>query len=115
MLAVDWLGLVLTAGVTALLLPGRYRLLRALAAMLIAEAGRLAVSLVSGSAIFSVTVAGALTRLQTDGPAHPLAQIAGLASGAAIALFFSRRIARDVLIYAAIAGGAILFFRGWGA
>ncbi|HWI52510.1 MAG TPA: hypothetical protein VNT01_10265 [Symbiobacteriaceae bacterium] len=114
MLAVDWLGMALTVGVTALLLPGRFRLLRALLAMLIAEAGRTVVSFLAGGAILSLTAAGAFTRVEAAGAGYPLLQAAGMAAAAVIAVLLSRRVARDVLLYAALAGGAILFLRGWG-
>ncbi|HYF93454.1 MAG TPA: hypothetical protein VD969_14675 [Symbiobacteriaceae bacterium] len=113
MLAVDWLGLGLTAAVTAVLLPERYRLLRSLLAMLIAECGRIAVTALVGGAVVSVTVAGAFTSVESEGPAHPLLPAAGMAASAAVAVLLSRRTAKDVLIYSLVAGTAILLLRGW--
>lgn len=111
MLAVDWLGLLLTAGVLLVLLGGRLRLLRVLAAILLGELGRAAAVMLAGGTLVSLTVGGAFTRMQLVGLPYALVQIGGLLGAAGIGRLFSRRMAGDLLLFAAVTVGAVLLYR----
>lgn len=108
MLAVDWLGCLLSAGVLALLLRGPRRPLRAGAALLFGEAGRVITVLLVGGDLLSITVGGAFTRLSVAGTGQLVAQAGGLLAGAVLALLLGRRMAGDTLLYALLAGGLTL-------
>ncbi|HLN62547.1 MAG TPA: hypothetical protein VK464_13460 [Symbiobacteriaceae bacterium] len=111
MLAVDWLGLLVSGILFALLLRGRHRLLRVLVAVGLGEAGRALLVLLAGDTLTAMTVGGAFTRVSTQALPALLVQVGGLVAGAGVGLLFGRQTSRDTLLYAAVAGGVILFFR----
>lgn len=111
MLAVDWLGLAVSGALLALLLRGPHRLLRVLVAVLLGEAGRALLVLLAGGTLTAMTMGGAFTRVSTQGLPALLVQVGGLLAGAVVGRLFSPQTSRDTLLYAALAGSVILFFR----
>lgn len=103
MLAVDWLGCVLTAGLLALLLTGRRRPVRALVAMLLGETGRTGAVLALAGQLDAVTVGGAFTRLTTGEAPGTLFQLAGLVGAALLGYVIHPTVARDTFRYAVLA------------
>ena len=81
MLAVDWLGLVLTALLLTLLLSGQLRLARALLAMVLVELARLALVLVAGGHLAAWTVGGAFSRVEGAAFSVPFYREPGMPSG----------------------------------
>jgi membrane associated rhomboid family serine protease len=110
MLALDWLGLVVSGTLLGLVLRGRRRLLRVVSAVVLGEVGRVLVVLLAGHSLMAMTVAGAFTQVSTPGLPAWLVQVGGLLTGAGLALLFGRQAARDTLLYAALSGGVIWFF-----
>ncbi|HYG59363.1 MAG TPA: hypothetical protein VD902_14975 [Symbiobacteriaceae bacterium] len=111
MLSVDWLGLGLTFVLLSAILGGRLWFWRALLTMLLADLGRLAVAAVTSGSLYSLTVGGAFTRMEYTGISHPAMHVAGIGVATLFAQFFSRRAARDMLLYALVAAGTTLYLR----
>lgn len=109
MLALDPLGLSLTMGGLALIFGGRRPLLRAALSVFLGDVGRLLLAAVLGGHLLGVTFGGAFTRLGLSGGSPGLVQWGGLLVGALLGLPLGRRTARDGLIYAALAGAAVLW------
>lgn len=111
MLAVDWLGLALSGALLALALRGPRRPLRAALAVLLGEAGRALVVLLAGDTLTAMTLGGAFTRVATAGLPPLAVQAGGPLAGAALGLVLGKRMARDTLVYTALAGGILLVLR----
>jgi len=110
----DWFGCLLTGCVLALLLPGRHRILRAVLAMLLGEAGRTLLILVGGGQVLAITVGGAFTTLRVAGSPAGFAHFGGLFLGALLGLLAGRETSRDALLYALYTAAAALLLPGLG-
>ena len=108
MLAIDWLGCLLSGGGLALLLRGPQPLVRTGVALLLGEIGRVMTVLLLGGDLLVLTVGGAFTRMEVSGPAATAAQVGGPLAGVVLGLLLGRRAAADTLVYSLIAGGVNL-------
>lgn len=113
-LMLDWFGCLVTGAALALLLPGRYRILRAVLAMLLGESGRTLLVLVGGGQVLAVTVGGAFTALELEGFPAGFAHFGGLFLGALLGLLAGRETSRDALLYALYTAAAALLLPGLG-
>lgn len=111
MLAVDPVGLVVTALITAALVPGRFRLLRAAGAVLLGEVCRVVAAAALSATVVQMTMGGALSRYVIQ-EANPLA--VGLAAAgltALVGLLLRRSFGVACAVYAMISAAGTLWYR----
>lgn len=113
MLALDLVGLSLSAGGLAMALHGRYRWLRALVAMVLGEIGRAVLTLALTGQLVSITAGGAFSVAEAPGFMAGAIEVPGLWLGAILSLGIGRRLAQDTVLYALLASIVILMRLGW--
>lgn len=109
MLAIDWLGCLVSVGALALLFRGRWalRLLRAVACVALGQLGAAAAALVFGGQVTAITAGGLFTGVEAGGVASAPVTAAGLWVGAFLALPLGPRLRRDSFLYALLCSLAI--------
>lgn len=112
MLAVDWVGLAVTAGLLALILRGRRRVGRVGLALLLGELGRVGLVLLVGGVLAGMTLGGAFTRVYQDAVPDLLIRLGGILAAVPLARLCGRQVARDALLYAGLCGAVILWLPG---